>query len=316
MKSCLLVYCISLFLSLLVVEAEEVRLVDTLGRELLGTAEDFDGQVVKFRRGSDGRLFTISLHDLSAESKEMLAERFASRSELEPNSSSLKAGTILTLDFPELGKMAKNQPTQCEIHIPASYSEGKVFPLLVWFNGGKGSHRVGSARGLVDFDQFVVAAIPYPDGRLPRLAVEDGKVDEFWEYQQPILEAIQKTVPNLSEAVRIAGGFSSGGHLVGSALDQNWKGFTDFFTAFVLHEGGTSPQMEYRGLRSKHKVLVTYGKQSTSLEWQLYFNEKMKAAHRRAEFISIENCGHALNQNARSAIRGWIDAELLPDLER
>ncbi len=294
--------------------SERITIVDTKGRELFGTAEALNGQILSFRRDSDRQIFKITLDKLNSESRDSVTEIF--NKSASPAHSALTPDSSIILEFPDLGNIANNQPAKCEIHIPKNYAAGRVFPLLVWFNGGKGSHTVGAATGIVDFDNFIVAAIPYPEGRLPRLGVENGSIDDFWEFQQPILEAIQVKVPNISKNVRIAGGFSSGGHLVGSAIDQKWKGFTDYFTAFILHEGGTSPDMAYKGLRSKHKVLVTYGEKSPSLEWQKYFNEKMKAASSRADFIGIPDCKHSLNDDTRTAMNQWIETELLPELER
>src|SRR5690606_32664340 len=109
----------------------------------------------------------------------------------------LTPGTVVTLDFPELGPMHDQKPAACEVHIPASYDPAKPVPLLVWFGGGKGSSSVDGANGLVDFDTFVVAALPYPDGYFPRLAAKDGKVDGYWDFHRVMLERIRRLVPNI-----------------------------------------------------------------------------------------------------------------------
>jgi len=300
--------------NLALVAAERVTLTDQLNRTLIGQALELNGQKLRFRRASDGRTFDINLSDLRAESSSQIKALFAkSQPTANAVTRELEPGSTITLNFPELGNMANKQATKCELYIPTSYSNDEKFPLLVWFHGGAGSHKIGTTKGLVDYEKFIIVALPYPNGLFPRLGVENGTINDFWDFQKPMLEAIQQKVPNISEDIRIAGGFSSGGHLVGSALDLKWKGFTDYFTAFILHEGGTSPNMTFKGLRSKHRVLVTYGEKSKSLEWQLYFNEKMKAAHRRTDIIGIPNCGHSLNADVRSAINNWIKTELLDD---
>ena len=171
--------------------------------------------------------------------------------------------------------MAKGKSGQCQLRVPKNYDPIRPRPLLVWFSGDPRSHVAKGASGLVDFDEFLVLALPYPNGRLPRLAVEAGagEINAFWEFQKPMLERVIAMVPNISEEVRIAGGCSSGRHLVGSALDQKWRGFCDYFTSFVLHEGGYSPEMEFSGTRSSHRILVIYGENSVAREWQDYFME-------------------------------------------
>lgn len=130
-----------------------------------------------------------------------------------------------------------------------------------------------------------------------------------------MLERVKLLIPNISETVRIVGGSSSGGHLIGSALDLEWPGFADYFTAFVLHEGGTSPNMTFQGVPEDAKVLVTYGGQSTAKKWQAYFMEKFRAAHEATTFIEIPNAGHGLNKEGKLAIQEWIVEKVLPDLE-
>jgi pimeloyl-ACP methyl ester carboxylesterase len=162
-----------------------------------------------------------------------------------------------------------------------------------------------------------VLALPYPDGRLPRLAVDAGndEIDDFWEFQQPMLERVIAMVPNISEEVRIAAGSSSGGHLVGSALDQKWRGFCDYFTGYVLHEGGHSEEMVFSGVRSSHRVLVIYGEKSTAKEWQEYFMERFKRARGRTDYIEVPQAGHGLNGEGRRLIRDWIETTFRKELE-
>ncbi len=227
----------------------------------------------------------------------------------------LVPGTVLTFDFPELGNMAKEESAKCEVRIPESYSPDEPSPLFVWFNGGSGSYKVDAASSMVDFEQFIVVALPYPDGRLPRLGVRDGGIEDFWAFQYPMLQQIRATIPNISKTVRIAGGSSSGGHLLGSAIDLNWAGFTDYFTAFVLHEGGNSPNMTYTGIPDETKVLITYGGQSKSKKWQSSFMRKFRAAHAQTTYVEIPEAGHGLNAEGKEAIRTWIIEEILPRLE-
>lgn len=227
----------------------------------------------------------------------------------------LVPGSVITLDFPELGNMAKEEPARCEVRIPENYTESKRFPIFVWFSGGRGNCDVNSASALVDFDQFIVVAVPYPDGRLPRLGVRDGGIEDFWAFQFPMLERVKALIPNISETVRIAGGLSSGGHLLGSAIDLDWPGFTDYFTAYVLHEGGYAPHMTYTGISEATKVLLSYGGKSKSKKWQVSFMSKFRAAHEQTTYIEIPEAGHGLTDDGKQVIYEWIVEEALPDLE-
>ncbi len=145
--------------------------------------------------------------------------------------------------------MADQVSTRCEIHIPATYEPGRDFPLLLWFSGGKGSCHVRSARDLVDFNEFVVVALPSPEGRSARLAVKGGEIDAFWAYHAPMLEAVKQAVPNIDPELRLVGGSSNGAHIIGSGLSRDWRGFSDYFTAYILHEGGYALSKDYSRAR-------------------------------------------------------------------
>lgn len=227
----------------------------------------------------------------------------------------LTPGSVITLEFPELGNMAKEESARCEVRIPENYTETERFPIFVWFSGGKGSCKVSKASQMVDFDKFIVVALPYPDGRLPRLGVRDGGIEDFWEFQYPMLQRVTALIPNISETVRIAAGQSSGGHLLGSSIDLDWPGFTDYFTAFVLHEGGYAPHMTYQGITDATQVLVTYGENSKSKPWQESFMRKFKAAHDRTTYIEIPEAGHPITTAGKQVIHQWIEEAVLPSLE-
>ena len=217
-------------------------------------------------------------------------------------------GETLTLEFPELPKMHDDLPAACEVHIPKDYDAGTPVPLLVWFGGGKGSHQVGGAKGLVNFDRFVVVALPYPNGKLPRLAAQDkGSIDAHWAFQRPMLERVAQLVPNIDPQLRLVAGTSSGGHLIAYGLDRGWPGFADYFTVFIIHEGGAQPLTHrFPGAKGK-RLLVVYGEETDSLTWRTWFNWNVERSGADATIIGIPGAGHGLNDDGRRAIRKWTD---------
>ncbi len=226
-------------------------------------------------------------------------------------SPALVPGATFTLQFPELGEMHDTLPAACEVSIPKNYNAAKPVPLLVWFGGGKGSHQAGGARGLVDFDRFVVVALPYPKGTLPRLAAQDkGPIDAHWAFQRTMLERVIKVVPNIDRRLRLVAGTSSGGHQIAYGLDRSWPGFADYFTAFIVHEGGAQPLTHrFPGAKGK-RMLVVYGEETDSLTWRTWFNWQVEKSGAEATIIGIPGAGHGLNEDGRRAIRKWTD-ELL-----
>lgn len=221
-------------------------------------------------------------------------------------------GTVVTLDFPELGPMQDNLPAACQVSVPRTYDPARPAPLLVWFGGGRGSHSVEGARGVVDFDRFVVAALPYPGGQGPRTAAEELRIEEYWAFHRVMLARIQTLLPNLDPRLRIAAGTSNGAHYIGYGLDQQWPGFAEAFTTFILHEGGTAPlSSAIPGAKDRH-LLVAWGTRSESLSWREWFNDRIAVVGADVTFLPIPHAGHGLNEDGRRAIRQWTDALFAP----
>lgn len=225
----------------------------------------------------------------------------------EPSAPLLTPGSTLTLDFPELGKMHDERPAACEVSIPKNYDPSHPVPLFVWFGGGRGAHTVAGARGLVDFDHWVVAALPYPDGLSPRQAAEDYHAEDHWTFHRAMLVRIEALFPNIDPALRIAAGTSNGAHYIGYGLDQQWPGFGSAFTGFILHEGGAAPiSSAIPGARGR-RLLVCWGTRSESIDWRLWFNDRIAVVGAKITFLPIPGAGHGLNDDGRKVIRQWIE---------
>ncbi len=231
---------------------------------------------------------------------------FAARLAADASPTDPLPGTVLTLEFPELGKMHHGLDAACEVSIPRDYAPGKPSPLLVWLSGGRGSHLVANAHDLVDSDKFVVVALPYPDGKDVRAAAKDGTLEAHWEFQRAMLERVRERVPNIDPALRVVAGTSNGGHLIGFALDRAWPGVADYFTAFVIHEGGMQPVANDIPNAKDKQVLVVYGQKSPSIVWSGWFCWNLQRSGALATFIALPDSAHGLGPDGRAAINHWI----------
>ena len=220
------------------------------------------------------------------------------------------AGSVLTMNFPGLSPMQGGLPASCEVSVPKTFDPARPAPLLVWFGGGRGSHRVAGARDAVDFDRFVVVALPYPEGRGPRVAAEELRVHEHWDYHRAMLARIEERLPNLDPRIRIAAGTSNGAHYIAYGLDQRWPGFCEAFTAFVLHEGGTAPLSSAIPGAKGRRLLVAWGTNSDSLSWRTWFNDRIAVVGADVALVPIPGAGHGLDAAGRRVIRDWTDALL------
>ena len=220
----------------------------------------------------------------------------------EGESVEFKAGKTIQFEI----KNPYNETTSiCELRVPTNYSKNKETPIFVWFNHGGGSYNVKNVPEFVDFDEYFVLALPYLDNQLPRIAIKEGHIDELWEYDRPMLEYVINLIPNLHSNIKIAGGFSSGAHFVASGLDRDWEGFTDFFTGYIIHEGGYAPEMTYQGIQSSDDVLVTYGSSIDS--YGKLVAEMMKQYHSNITEYAVPDTGHEITPQTIEYIRDWVD---------
>ncbi len=217
-------------------------------------------------------------------------------------------GTTVSLPFPELGPMHDGLPAACGVSVPKTFHRERPVPLLVWLGGGKGTADPATAQGIVDFERFLVVALPYPEGKLPRLtAKDDGPIDAHWAFQRVMLERIQKLVPNVDPALRLVAGTSSGGHHIAYGIDRGWAGFADYFTHFIIHEGGAQPLKDgFPGAKDK-RLFVVYGEQTDSISWRGWFNWQVMRSGARADIVGVPGSAHGLDNAARQVIRRWID---------
>ena len=223
------------------------------------------------------------------------------------SSNTFIAGTVVRLQVPDVVG-GDGVDRSFEVRVPEEYKKDKPLPLLVWFSPGGGSDRVGAVPAIVDFHKFLVVAIPYPGNKLPRLAIKAGEkqINAFWEYEKPMLEYLQDSFPNISQRVRIAAGFSSGAHLIGSGIDMDWQGFTDFFTTFILHEGGYAPKMHFEGIHEDHNILLSYGTKPGYRSYGAVVAREMKRYGLHPSIIKLPHTTHAMTQESIDAIQEWI----------
>lgn len=193
----------------------------------------------------------------------------------------------------------------CELRVPENYKKDIEIPIFVWFGPGHGNNNIKNVPEFVDFKNFFILALPYLDNQLPKKAIKEGYIDEFWEYSHPMLEYVLNRIPNVSQNIRIVAGYSSGAHFIGSGLDRNWEGFTDYFTGYILHEGGYAPEMTYEGLYPLDEVLVTYGlKYDSPVK---IVAELMMQNHKNTTTYALPNTGHEITPETIKYIRRWVE---------
>jgi len=225
------------------------------------------------------------------------------RSEADPR---LKPGNKFNLLFPELGASRSSDPAKIQIRIPENYQPDKPAPLALYFGGGEGTDNCDALKTLVDSSEWVLVAFPFPkDVTTPLHAYDEGKGGDLIKFQEPMLDRLQALLPNTDPQRRVVVGTSNGAHMIAIGACDGWKEFSDYFSAFVMHEGGGSESKDFSPLRKK-AVFVLMGRQSTSLGFSERVVSNVKKARIKPDVFVAESEGHGMGDDSRAAIKEWI----------
>jgi hypothetical protein len=225
------------------------------------------------------------------------------RAEADPR---VKPGATFRLVFPDIGESRAKNPAQIEIRIPEGYDPSKPVPVALFLAGGEGGDSAGPAGKFVDPSEWVMVGFPYPKSApRPLYASRERKASELIEFQKPMLERLEALVPNADPDRRVVIGSSNGAHMIAMAVCDGWKEFTDYFTAFVLHEGGGSESSDFSALRGKD-VLFVIGENSESRDFAEWVVDKAMATRCRPDVVIANGEGHGMGDGSRTTIREWI----------
>jgi len=145
-------------------------------------------------------------------------------------------GGSFVLKFPELGPTVKKdyRPMQMQVVLPEDYSPQRQWPLYISLGGGGGSDKPNRlAAGL----GFVSVGLPYPRNRLN---LDQAAFSPFtlWSYDKPMLQKLDRVLPNLHPTNRVVVGFSNGANAITALVAFSDTQFTKQYRFLIIHEGG------------------------------------------------------------------------------
>ena len=217
---------------------------------------------------------------------------------------SVPGGTFV-LKFPELGPTVKKDYRLMQMHVvlPENYSPKRQWPLYISLGGGGGSDRPNRlAAGL----GFVAVGLPYP--RDPR-NIEQAAFSPFtlWSYYKPMLQKLDRVLPNLHPTNRVVFGFSNGANAVTALVAFSDTQFTKQYRFLIIHEGGMHQSQwsddVWQDLQSC-SLLYSGGDKSAG---RLIAGMHQEAVEKNVDAQLLIFAGrHEINQEVRDTIRAWI----------
>jgi hypothetical protein len=224
--------------------------------------------------------------------------------------SRVQPGVTFTLSFPDLAKDRKGNTSEMEVSIPKSYDPNRIFPLLVWLGGGGGSSSIGPGASLVDPDKFILAGMPFPRGaNNPNQSNMVGNFPVIWTYHRTMLKELLRVVPNISPDFRVLGGFSNGAH----CIDGSMKGAREYFSTFILAEGGGTDPASYPPSRGCH-IFVCWGSQSPSKAYVPTVSRKAAQAGMKVVTAEMKGEGHEFPEEYQKKVHDWMESVVIPEV--
>ena len=224
----------------------------------------------------------------------------------------VKPGAVFFLEFPSLPKDRHGELTKMQVRIPARYDTDRKYPLIIWMGGSDGANTIGSCSALVDQDDFICAGLPFPKGaNNPRQANMVGDFRKIWKYHQPMLEELNRAVPNIDTRLRIIGGFSNGAHCIDGLLGEA-QGYVNWFNVFVLVEGGGIAH--HWPHKENQFACVLWGDKSPDKALGIGAKDVRLAKSAKMMLMSEEmkGVGHAFPQEYQAKVREWIEKTVVP----
>ncbi len=283
-----------------------IRLTTSDGRTVEGRILRVEKRYVVVWNGHDDPE-DLPLKSLDKPSQDLVA-RWKSQSGGKPPEADPRVvpGKKFSLTFPNIGESRSSNPAKIQIHIPDHYQPGKPVPLALFLGGGEGGDNCDALNDFVNTQDWVTVAFPYPaSAPRPLHAFREGKSRDLIEFQEPMLERLQALLPNTEPRRRVVVGSSNGAHMIGIASCDGWKEFAEYFSAFVLHEGGGSASWDFNSLRRKN-VFVLMGGKSESLDFARAVVTNIEKARIKPEVFVAPDEGHGMGNGSRAAIRDWI----------
>ncbi|MHC4916959.1 MAG: alpha/beta hydrolase [Planctomycetota bacterium] len=217
------------------------------------------------------------------------------------------AGKSFVLEFPAFGKTWCGQEAgKMQVHIPSDYTPERKFAMFAWFGGGKGTYTAGMPRKLTGGKGFVCVGLPY---RLPDPAAKnDTGWATGWKHYKPMLDALEKAVPNIHSGKRAVGGFSSGGAAVATLINRSEE-FVAYFHAFTL--AGYGQWVRRRDRLKGRPVLLHCGENDTRNKGNISSFPAFKSIGADVEMIVYKGYGHGTPAEYHPKIQNWLELKVV-----
>lgn len=256
---------------------------------------------------ADSKPHDLLLKDLDPSSTAIVERwKFQNTGKNTPTDPRVKAGSRFSIEFSDLGASRSSDPAKFQIRIPESYQPGKPSPIALFFGGGDGTDDCGILESMVDPKEWIIVAFPYPkDVKTPLYAVQEGRARDLVEFERPMLERLEAIVPNTDPNRRVVIGTSNGAHMIAIGSCDGWKEFPKYFSAYVMHEGGSCESGDFSALRKKH-VLIGMGADSEHKGFSEAVANTAKSARVKPDTFVAKGEGHGMGDESRKAIKEWI----------
>jgi len=259
----------------------------------------------------NGKVFTLDIATLSKADQEFIRSQAKPGAPSEKPDERIQPGATVKLDFPDLAPDRRDQPAALHLRVPDQYDPSKPTPLIVWLGGGDGGNSADPCAALVDQAQFLMVGLPYPKGaNNPGQANMVGEFDDIWDYHKTMLDEVAKLVPNIDSRIRIIAGFSNGAHAIDGMMSE--KEFREFFTAYVLIDGGTDSG-RYSGMSGTF-AYVAWGADSPNAGNSEKVAKSAKRGRMTVESHAMEGVGHAFPAEEKQLVKKWIAETVVPGL--
>lgn len=203
------------------------------------------------------------------------------------------------------------------VYLPANYSSDKIFPLVLWLNGGDGGLglNVNKLREVTSDKDFICVNFPLFKNQLDsvnadssnywnRIYLDHIEGDVIWTQYRQMLTKLFEIIPNIDKENTFMGGFSNGAHTTAILLSRDSAEIKHYFKNFFFIEGGE--QLKDATVLRDNGCLVVVGNNNPREEIRDIYSRAEKAGA-NAEFYAMDSTGHNFPKQFYPVLNNWLN---------
>ena len=212
-------------------------------------------------------------------------------------------GTYTYIDFSNDGFKTDRPSLNLPVFVPADYTPGKAFPLILFSHGSGGTPDTGIMQHVTKQSNYIIVGMEY----LRKDESTTRDLDIQLRFNRHVIKRIKEKL-NVNSRRIILCGMSRGGFATAGF------GFLEsevaIYRAYIVMAGGMSPQPRpFHQFMRDVPVLLVHGDHDTTVAYSYAQTAltTLKAAKADVTLLTMKGVGHTIDMNYAPQMLNWLN---------